>query len=146
LLLEHTYNLLNTNAESTSSIFIDWENSKSTLFSKPDSNPLDDCLSLLKEACSTEQKGDEMMEAINSELYSQAFRKACAYGAVEVINLLLEHKSLLKNFDINEKSSNGNTALDWVKKSTIDDKVKVSLVEQFIKLGAVTGKQVKLGI
>lgn len=143
LLLEHTINLLDANEKSSSCNFFNWEDSTNTLFGKP-GNSMDNCLSSLKKACSSLQKGEEMMESINNHLYSQAFRKACAYGAVEVINILLQHKSLLNNFDINEPSSNGKTALDWIKKATINNKTKESLVEKFIRFGAVSGEQIKL--
>jgi len=138
-----TVNLLDASEKSSSCDFFNWEDSKNTLFGKP-ANPLDNCFSLLKQACSSLKKGDEMMESINNQLYSQAFRKACAYGAVEVINILLQHRSLLNNFEINEPSSNGKTALDWVMKATIDKTAKESLVNKFISLGAVSGEQIKL--
>ncbi len=111
--------------------------SKDSLFNNT-INPLDNCLMLLKQACSSTQKGGEIQEAIDNRSYSQAFRKACAYGAVEVVNIFLQNKSLL-NFDINEPSSNGKTALDWAKNADIDNKIKEPLVKQLITAGAMTG-------
>lgn len=143
LLLEHTVNLLDVYGCSLSDNSFDWGD-PNTLFAKR-VNPLEDCLASLAQACKTSQKGDEILESISKQDYSQAFRKACAYGAAKVIHIFLEHKSLLNNFDINEPSSNGNTALDWINKAPgMNMEIKKSLVNELLRSGALTGQQLKL--
>lgn len=98
-------------------------------------------------ACEKTEKGPEILEAVSKAVYAQAFRKACAYGELDIVKLLLKNRlQLLGNFNLNEPSSNGNTALDWVQKTKYDA-VKMKDVNEISRLivaaGALTSENLK---
>lgn len=88
-------------------------------------NPLANCLKQLCLACKNVTGGQDVYAAIVRTQYSQALRKACVIGSVEIVRLLMANRDLLDNFDLNEASpSNGRTALDWLELAVLDAGVK----------------------
>jgi len=59
--------------------------------------------------------------------FSLLLRRACACTNLPVVKILLINKQALK-IDINQKSSNGNSALDWVRGAQAD-KQDISAIE-----------------
>ena len=64
-----------------------------------------------------------LIEFINKKQYSLALRKACAEGECSFVKLLMKYSDKLK-IDLQQTSSNGNTALMWLEKSKASDKEK----------------------
>lgn len=124
---------------------------KETLFtSKPTSTPKKTPQAELIQicnACPTLTKID-VAKDIGKNDFSAVFRKACAYGIVEVVKKLIEHKDIL-SVDINGTSSNGLTALDWIndEASIQKKKIKPSAQKQIkdiiIAAGALSSKDIK---
>jgi len=99
------------------------------------------------QGCKNIPKGQEIIDVFSeNKPVSQAFRKACAYGAETIVKLLLNDRGLLGNFDLNEPSGNGLTALDWVNKNKIPDKTKAEIKRVIIEAGALTAEEIKLNI
>jgi hypothetical protein len=106
-------------------------------------DPLSKCIVMLSNACKQSDKKEELLDAINKDLFALAFRKACAYGEEQVVNLLVENRSLLGDFSLNESSSNGFTAVDWVKKAAYEKTKQERILERIIAAGAVSAEQIK---
>lgn len=68
-----------------------------------------------------------IQEAVDAGKFGVGFRRACAHGTLDVISKFVEHIEQLA-LDINEQSTNGNTALDWLAKNkNLDSFAKESL-------------------
>lgn len=77
-------------------------------------------------------------EALRDKRPALAFRKAVVGGEIAVIRCLLEcRKKNIVPFDINEPSSNGNTALDWANLTKYpSDKIKNTIISLLTDAGA----------
>lgn len=79
------------------------------------------------------------LDEIKKKNYGAALRKACAAGSIPLVKVLLKHKNWLsQDFDINEPSSNGKTAYNWVMTATFKSDVKVKLIQMLVSAGAKT--------
>ncbi len=77
--------------------------------------------------------------AIQEKKYSVALRKACAVGNLDLIKIILKYKTNL-NIEINEKSSNQFTALDWINTNKIIDFLtKERILSLLTRYGAESG-------
>lgn len=79
-----------------------------------------------------------LSEAINEKRYALACRRAVVGGELDALNFLLDCKQKgYIQFDINEPSSNGKTALDWVITTrSIPERVKNAMIKALLQLGA----------
>ncbi|MFA6301551.1 MAG: glycosyltransferase family 88 protein [Legionella sp.] len=60
-------------------------------------------------------KNTPILQAIKEKNYSLALKRASSVGHLRVVELIVQfHHQKRISFDINEASSNGNTALDWI--------------------------------
>lgn len=98
-------------------------------------------LSALKKLCSTPQR-KPILDVIKANKLPLALRKACSSGDTEVIKFMIMNKGALGDYDLNETSSNGNTALDWLqackslqKTPSIHDTLVTLLIEAGAKAG-----------
>ncbi len=78
-----------------------------------------------------DKKNEAFILAINSGKYSLALRKACSEHKIEVIQTLLKFHSTLP-MNLSEKSSNGNTACDWLKMNNALSSDEKKLIESNI--------------
>ena len=80
---------------------------------------------LLRQIQETTQKKERnsLSDALEKKDYSLMLRRACAYGNLKVVKLLLKHKSQLY-IDISATFSNGKAALDWLNSSTASSEIK----------------------
>lgn len=84
---------------------------------------------LVREAeklCKGKADVERYLNAIKQKEYGLALRLACSWGNKPLVHLLLPYVSVLK-IDLNERSSNGNTALDWLEKAQISHSLKSSI-------------------
>lgn len=83
---------------------------------------------------------------LQEKRYSLVLKKACDDLNLPLVVLLLKYKDQL-NIQINDTSSNGNTALDWAQKSKYrlpQNKMKISKL--LIAAHAKTGEEIKNSI
>lgn len=73
-----------------------------------------------------------VLEAVQQKEYALALRRACAHKLDKPALLILEYHERFK-FDLNERSSNHFTALDWVEKNYSANMAAVK--EELLKLG-----------
>ncbi|MFZ2315242.1 MAG: hypothetical protein WAW86_06260 [Gammaproteobacteria bacterium] len=92
-----------------------------------------------KNMCDQTPDGTEILAASLKSL-PLAFRKACAYGKIDLVEFILQHQTTLHPFDINEPSAIGYTALDWA--HTIQDHhLKEQMIARLEAHGALTSEQ-----
>ena len=92
------------------------------------------------------KKGQEIIDVFcQNKPVSLAFRKACAYGALSIVQIMLEDRTLLDNFDVNEESSNGKTALDWINDNKTLNENRKEIIRKLLRnAGALTAQEKKL--
>lgn len=88
-----------------------------------------------KTLCANNPKFDSYLNAIKEKQYSVALRKAASIGSLRLTTLLLNYRAAIY-FDVNERSSNGNTALDWIKQAKVKTAIRSLIIKQLIKHGA----------
>lgn len=79
-----------------------------------------------------------LMEAVREKRYALACRKAAVGGEKNALQVLIECKQRgFINFDVNEASSNGRTALDWVVLTkNIPEQTRKIMIQALHKVGA----------
>lgn len=79
-----------------------------------------------------------LVDAINKKHYALTLRKAVVGGKVAIIHCLLVCRTKkIIDFDLNESSSNGNTALDWaILTTTITDEARKNIINMLRAAGA----------
>lgn len=109
------------------------EISKHNIFNKIDS-AYDQLVFFVKTNC------PNLSQAIQSKEFSLAVRQGSSNGQYKAIEQILNYvKSNLEvdaKFNINAKSSNGNTALDWAQQKIKDPDILKNTVDLLIKYGA----------
>lgn len=81
------------------------------------------------------------LQALATKQYALALRKACSIGSGPHIDLILSYITLL-DININEVSSNGYSALDWIQNAKISVPVKDEIVKKLTALDAKNGKDI----
>jgi len=89
----------------------------------------------LEKLISDASQSNALLIAIKKGQYSLALRKACAANKPELVETILQFKDLL-HIDVNEKSSNGYTALDWFEEKTSESAEKNRVMDLFFECGA----------
>lgn len=97
----------------------------------------------VKQALGNKSEESLLLKIQNGE-YSVALRNACNKKLFEIIPIILNYKDSL-GIDINEQSSNGNTALDWLieSKNVSDQLQKDKVIELMREKGAYTQKELE---
>lgn len=95
--------------------------------------------SLMKEAstffnANPNKISSTFLELIKNKQYDMALRKACSIGACAFIKILLKYADALE-IDVKKSSSNGNTALIWLEKSTALEKDKEEITTLLEQIG-----------
>lgn len=85
-----------------------------------------------------------LTDALNDANYSLLLRRACASGQHQLVLELLKQKEVLK-VDINQTSSNGKTALDWLITSH-DSTYKQRCINLLIQNGALPASAEKASV
>lgn len=90
----------------------------------------------IKKLTATDEAYAKILTYINSSRYSTALRIACSLGAQEIIKLLVKYKHELK-IDINSRSANGKTALDFLLENKSNVKDKEAIIKLLEENGAL---------
>lgn len=103
-------------------------------------NPL---INRIKAICTNQQ----LLTALSNHNYALALRKASSELWMPIVILLLDYKQNRGiQFNINDSSSNGNTALDWVRKAKpknqIDAEAQARIIEVLKAQGALESRQI----
>lgn len=93
----------------------------------------------VKQLCDKTINGPEIFAA-SLESLPLAFHKACAYGELDLVTLILQDQTASANIDLNEASPNGYTALDWAHTIT-DNPLKEQMIAKLEAHGALTSEQ-----
>lgn len=86
------------------------------------------------EQLSNQKIKNSLSSALEKHDFSLLLRCACAYGNLPIVRLLLENKDTLE-VNIKQTSSNGNSALDWVKKSSAESRIKNAIESLLLEHG-----------
>ncbi|MFI4919719.1 MAG: Fic family protein [Legionellales bacterium] len=77
-----------------------------------------------------------LLKTIKDGAYGLALRRACAFNAPCLVKIIIQFKEELE-LDINQQSTNGNTALDWFDLKTVDSIEKSEVRTLLVNFGAV---------
>lgn len=90
----------------------------------------------LQKIIATQTQFEPLKAGVDARNYGLVLRQACRLGAEDIINTILPFIGKL-SIDINQASSNGNTALDWLDSSQCDPDTKSRLRGLLISFGAL---------
>jgi hypothetical protein len=76
-------------------------------------DPHEELLSKAEKICAQKDEFSTFMAALQNKKYNLAFRKAVAVGSLPLVHMLEKYIAVL-SINVNEPSSNGWTALDWL--------------------------------
>lgn len=92
----------------------------------------------------TDTKKGSLGEAYQKQDFSLLLRRASAQANLAVVKLLLDNKKLL-GVDVEQKSSNGKSALDWNRASKkVDERIQQAIESLLIKHHPVRGLEAEL--
>jgi hypothetical protein len=92
----------------------------------------------------TDTKKGSLGEAYQKQDFSLLLRRASAQANLAVVKLLLDNKKLL-GVDVEQKSSNGKSALDWNRASKkVDERILQAIESLLIKHHPVSGLEAEL--
>ena len=116
-------------------------NLQCTVFYRPQHNQL---IAEIEKNCKDQTKIRNFLDALYAKNYSLALRKACSIGLLDFIKILFASQ-ISDEIDINQTSSNGFTALDWINEAKVAETIKMQIVSLLEERGAVSGSTLNPG-